>query len=228
MQKRNYQKELDQIIEKNIAAGIRPKLLVHSCCAPCSSYVMEYLGRYFDLTMFFYNPNMDSPEEYRKRAEELQRLIGELNRTEVLREHPVRAVIADYDPAAFEQIAEGHEQDPERGTRCRRCYELRLRRTAEYMLEHNRDCPAESYDFFATTLTLSPLKDAEALNLIAEQIAEQLELGYLVSDFKKREGYKRSIELSREYHLYRQNYCGCRFSRAAAEYQNRRDTKPAG
>ena len=263
MQKRNYQKELDKILEEITAEGTRPRLLVHSCCAPCSSYVMEYLSRYFDLTMYFYNPNMDSREEYEKRAEELQRLIREMNAP--LKEKPagakdgvspeqqdedgngalpertpIRAVIANYDPEAFEEIAKGHETDPERGTRCRRCYELRLRKTAEYMRSQNAergdaspdgDCGAQergAYDYFATTLTLSPLKDAEALNTIAEQIASQYGLGYLVSDFKKREGYKRSIELSREYHLYRQNYCGCRFSKAAARQREDQAEHPAG
>ena len=269
MQKRNYQKELDKIIEEITAEGTRPRLLVHSCCAPCSSYVMEYLSRYFDLTMYFYNPNMDSREEYEKRAEELQRLIREMNAS--LKENPagakdgvspeqqdddgnsvlpartpIRAVIANYDPEAFEEIAKGHETDPERGARCRRCYELRLRKTAEYMRSQNAESEAEApggdpaawksgspggqgaYDYFATTLTLSPLKDAEALNTIAEQIAAQYGLGYLVSDFKKREGYKRSIELSREYHLYRQNYCGCRFSKAAARQREDQAEHPAG
>jgi len=149
-------------------------------------------------------------------------------------------VIANYDPEAFEEIAKGHETDPERGARCRRCYELRLRKTAEYMRSQNAECGDASpdgdcgvqergaYDYFATTLTLSPLKDAEALNTIAEQIAAQYGLGYLVSDFKKREGYKRSIELSREYHLYRQNYCGCRFSKAAARQREDQAEHPAG
>ncbi len=219
MQKRNYQKELDQFIGECEKAGIRPRLLVHSCCAPCSSYVMEYLSRYFDLTMFFYNPNMDSREEYEKRASELLRLIGELNAKQQDAEHtPIRAVIADYDPESFEEIARGHESDPERGARCHRCYELRLRKTAEYMEAHNQSCgtdPGEPpYDYFATTLTLSPLKDAEVLNSIGEQLAEQYRIKCLASDFKKRNGYKRSIELSREYGLYRQNYCGCRYSKA--------------
>ncbi len=221
MQKRNFQKELDKIIEDCGRAGIRPNLLIHSCCAPCSSYVMEYLSRYFNLTMFFYNPNMDSREEYEKRAAELKRLIGELNALYQDAEHtPIRLVIADYDPESFEEIAKGHESDPERGARCHRCYRLRLEKTAEFMETHNKSCGADPedppYDYFATTLTLSPLKDAEVLNTIGEQLAEQHHLKCLVSDFKKREGYKRSIELSRQYGLYRQNYCGCRFSKAAA------------
>ena len=215
MNKRNYQKELDQLIRNNEEAGIRPSLLIHSCCAPCSSYVMEYLNRYFDLTMFFYNPNMDSQEEYDKRAAELERLIGELNRKDP--DHPILLVTEGYDPEAFEEIAAGHEQDPERGARCHRCYELRLRKTAEYMAAHNAACEKKPelkpFDYFATTLTLSPLKDAEVLNAIAKQLAEQYNTKCLETDFKKRGGYQRSIELSKEYGLYRQDYCGCRFSR---------------
>lgn len=209
MNKRNYQKELDKLIEGFQAEGRRPRLLIHSCCAPCSSYVMEYLSRYFSLTMFFYNPNMDSRAEYDKRAAELERLIGEMNR-EAADDAKIRLIVADYDPEHFEEIALGHENDPERGTRCHRCYELRLRKTAEYMHEHD-----EEYDFFATTLTLSPLKDADVLNDIAAQLAKQYGTPALATDFKKKNGYKRSIELSREYGLYRQNYCGCRFSKEA-------------
>ncbi len=224
MNKRNYQKELDKLIEGFQAEGRRPRLLVHSCCAPCSSYVMEYLGRYFELTMFFYNPNMDSRAEYDKRAAELERLIGELNRKAaeedadipdtLQKRSPIRVIVADYDPEHFEEIAKGHEKDPERGPRCHRCYELRLRKTAEYMRDHK-----ESFDYFATTLTLSPLKDAEVLNDIAVQLAAQYGTPALQTDFKKKNGYKRSIELSHEYGLYRQDYCGCRYSKAAREAQ---------
>ena len=210
MQKRNYQKELDAIIAEDEKKGIRPRLLIHSCCAPCSSYVMEYLRKSFDLSMYFYNPNMDSSKEYDKRAAELRRLIDELNAEDP--EHPIHCFIEDYDPENFERIAVGHENDPERGARCMLCYELRLRKTAEFMEAHNAwsELP---FDYFASTLSLSPLKNAEALNSIAEQIAEQKHLQALPNDFKKREGYKRSIELSAKYGLYRQNYCGCRFSK---------------
>ena len=246
MGKRNYQKELEAIITEDKASDIRPRLLIHSCCAPCSSYVMEYLREYFELTMYFYNPNMDTKAEYDRRAEELKRLIRELNEEDPL--HHIECIIEDYDPQSFETIAKGHEADPERGARCLRCYELRLNKTAEYMQRANLECEAAQseassadkegvqssacslkalqdseicnstpyYDYFATTLTLSPLKSAEALNDIAEQIAEQKQLKALPTDFKKREGYKRSIELSHIYGLYRQNYCGCRFSKAEA------------
>ena len=240
--KRNYQKELDELIARNMEAGIRPRLLVHSCCAPCSSYVMEYLSRYFDLTMFFYNPNMDSREEYEKRAAELKRLIGEMNRG-IMKETsdngtssgtfpcrtPIRLIVEEYDPEPFEKAAFGHENDPERGERCRRCYALRLRRTAEYMrqynLLHKDDTHSDElpFDYFATTLTLSPLKDAAALNEIAEQLAAQFRLHCLVTDFKKKDGYKRSIALSQEYGLYRQDYCGCRYSKAARKAHKSRD-----
>lgn len=220
MQKRNYQKELDAIIAEYEKKGIRPRLLIHSCCAPCSSYVMEYLRKFFDLSMYFYNPNMDSAEEYDKRAAELRRLIDELNAEDP--EHLIHCFIEDYDPENFERIAVGHENDPERGARCMLCYELRLRKTAEFMEAHNAGSELP-FDYFASTLSLSPLKNAEALNSIAEQIAGQKHLQALPNDFKKREGYKRSIELSAKYGLYRQNYCGCRFSKAeAAEREHKK------
>ncbi len=209
MGKRNYQKELDAIITEIDAAGTRPGLLMHSCCAPCSSYVMEYLRTHFKLTMFFYNPNMDSAEEYEKRAAELKRLIGEFNAADP--EHSISCVEEAYDPESFERIAKGHETDPERGDRCLACYALRLKKTAEYMKQHRTE-----FEYFATTLTLSPLKSAEALNDISEQLAVSMQLQALPTDFKKRDGYKRSIELSKIYGLYRQNYCGCRFSKAEA------------
>lgn len=208
MNKRNYQKELDLITAQFKEAGIRPGLLMHSCCAPCSSYVMDYLVNFFDITMYFYNPNMDSAEEYYKRAEELKRLINEMGFGE-----SIKYVIEDYDPENFEKIAVGHENDPERGTRCHLCYRLRLTKTVEYMKRHNALHPDDKYDFFATTLTLSPLKDADVLNSIAEQLAAQYNVKCLATDFKKRDGYRKSVGLSEKYGLYRQNYCGCRFSK---------------
>ena len=233
MGRRNYQKELDAIIADNEKNGIRPRLLMHSCCAPCSSYVMEYLRKYFELTMYFYNPNMDTRDEYERRARELRRLIAELNEADP--EHPIDCIIEEYDPESFETIAKGHETDPERGARCLRCYALRLNKTAEYMHKFNLECIYEvsnksmlPFDYFATTLTLSPLKSAEALNDIAEQIAMQKQLKALPTDFKKRDGYKRSIELSHLYGLYRQNYCGCRFSKAEAENRDAATRDTAG
>lgn len=222
MNKRNYQRELEKVIEGCRREGLRPRLLIHSCCAPCSSYVMEYLSSYFDITMFFYNPNMDSREEYDRRAGELARLIRELNE-----EHegedaycPPECVIESYEPEEFERIAIGHELDPERGTRCLGCYELRLRRTARYMADFNAGCEKNGerpFDYFTTSLSISPLKNAEAINDISERVAAEYGLKSLPSDFKKKEGYKRSIELSAQHGLYRQNYCGCRFSKAASD-----------
>ena len=248
MNKRNYQLELDRKIKAFTENGERPRLLLHACCAPCSSYCLEYLSRYFDITVFFYNPNMDTEEEYERRFAELERFIKSAPLSS-----EVKLVKGDYEPELFQRIAEGHENDPERGARCMLCYELRLRKTAEYMkasaMASQPEALADTYsnaqadessaaradvhsgvqadihsennnvafDYFTTTLTISPLKNAEALNSIGERIASEYGLSYLTSDFKKKEGYKRSIELSREYELYRQDYCGCVYSRQQRE-----------
>ena len=204
----NVQKQLDQYIEKTVSEGRRPKLLIHSCCAPCSSYVIEYLSRYFDLTMLFYNPNMDSVTEYEKRAGELCRLIGEMGLS-----GDVNPVILPFDGECFAEMAKGLEEEPERGRRCEKCYELRLRKTAEYMKKH----PEEKFAAFATTLTLSPLKNAAVLNGIGERLSKEYSVPYLPTDFKKKNGYLRSIELSKQYDLYRQNYCGCKYSKRGNE-----------
>lgn len=216
MNKRNYQKELEEIIKKTEEAGECPRLLIHACCAPCSSYVMEYLSRYFRIDFYYYNPNIDTEEEYGLRAEELKRLAASIPMI-----HPAGVVTEPYDPQSFYAVARGHEQDPERGERCRRCYELRLRKTAEFMLQKNREME-EPYRYFTTTLSISPLKDAAVLNEIGERVAAEYGLSYLPSDFKKKEGYRRSTQLSREYGLYRQDYCGCVFSRRDAEKRNMR------
>ena len=210
MQKRNYQKELEAIITENEKAGRRPRLLLHACCAPCSSYVMEYLSRYFDITMYYYNPNIDTEEEYIHRTKELERLIHEMPLAS-----EVKLVVGPYEPERFYEIARGHEKDPERGERCMRCYELRLRESAMFTKEANERTvsEAERFDYFTTTLSISPLKNAEALNEIGMRVAAEYGVQYLPSDFKKKEGYKRSIELSRMYALYRQDYCGCVFSK---------------
>ena len=200
-QKRNYQRELDRILQDLSGQGKVPRLLLHSCCAPCSSYVLEYLSPQFEIVDFFYNPNIAPEEEYRFRAEELRRLIGEMPLP-----HPVRFVEGPYDPERFYTAAEGLEKVPEGGARCRKCFALRLEEAAQKARE--LQC-----DFFTTTLTISPLKNAETINQIQEEIAEKYGVAYLPSDFKKRDGYKRSLELSREYDLYRQNYCGCVFSK---------------
>ncbi len=216
---RNYQKELDKIIEK--IAGKAPRLFLHSCCAPCSSYVLEYLRQYFRITVFYYNPNITEDAEYRKRVEEQKRLIAAYNKKygcidfadiqmEQRQEHPhgypIEIIEGDYEPECFFEMAKGLEDCPEGGERCFACYELRLRETA-------KRASAGAYDYFTTTLTISPLKNAVKLNEIGERLAEEYYVNWLPSDFKKRGGYQRSIELSKEYDLYRQDYCGCVYSR---------------
>ncbi len=204
MNRRNYQKELEKIIEENQSKSRVPRLLLHSCCAPCSSYVLEYLSKYFDITVFYYNPNISPQEEFEKRVEELKKLIAELS---VI--HPVHLVIGDYEPERFYEISKGYEKVPEGGERCFRCYRLRLEESAKLASEGD-------FDYFATTLTISPLKNAQKLNEIGEELGEIYKVEHLPSDFKKKNGYKRSVELSAEYGLYRQNYCGCVFSKAEA------------
>ena len=200
MNKINYQKELDKVIEVLQRQGRVPRLLLHSCCAPCSSYVLEYLSRYFEITVFYYNPNIYPPEEFGKRVKEQKRLIAQLPA-----EHPISFLDGPYEPERFYEMAKGLEQVPEGGARCFKCYRLRLTETAEMAC-------AGKYDYFTTTLSISPLKNAEKLNEIGGQLAKDYGVDYLYSDFKKRNGYKRSTELSREYGLYRQDYCGCVFS----------------
>lgn len=199
----NYQLLLDNELEKIKAQGITPRLLLHACCAPCSSYVLEYLTRYFDITVYFYNPNITDSLEYKKRADELERLISLMPH-----ENKIELVLGDYAPERFYAFTNGLENLAEGGARCFLCYRERLEATALYMAEH-----ASEYDYFATTLTVSPHKNAAKLNEIGTELAVQYGLNWLPSDFKKREGYKRSIELSAQYGLYRQDFCGCEFSR---------------
>ncbi|GEM_PF-35076 len=196
---RNYQKELEGIIEE--LDGRVPRLLLHACCAPCSSYVIETLSRYFDITVDYYNPNISPEEEYRKRAAEILRLTEEMQT-----EHPVRVLIREYDPEAFREAVRGLEREPEGGKRCEACFRLRLQEAA-------RTAKEGGYDYFTTTLTISPLKNAALLNEIGEELAKEYGIKFLPSDFKKRGGYQRSIELSKEYELYRQDFCGCVYSR---------------
>jgi hypothetical protein len=201
---RNFQKELDKLIENMENSGELGKtLLLHSCCAPCSSYCMEYLRQYFNITVFYYNPNISYQEEYRKRVEEQKRLIEAFNRQCL--GFPINIIEGDYEPDRFYEIAKGLEDCKEGGERCFKCYELRLRKTAELALR-------QGFDYFTTTLTISPLKNAAKLNEIGESLASEYGIKFLVSDFKKKNGYKRSTELSKEYNLYRQNYCGCVYS----------------
>ena len=201
--KRNYQKEMEKTIEG--LQGNRKSLFLHSCCAPCSSAVLEKLQEVFDITVFFYNPNISEEKEYCKRVEEQKRLIHAFNKK--IPSHPIRIVEGDYDSEEFYVIAKGYENCPEGGHRCFRCFALRLEKTAQMAKEGK-------YDFFTTTLTISPLKNADKLNEIGEEMARKYDILFLPSDFKKKEGYKRSIELSKEYDLYRQNFCGCAFSKA--------------
>lgn len=202
---RNYQKELEKQIEKQQKVGVKPTLLLHSCCAPCSSYVLEYLSPYFNICDFYYNPNISPKQEYEERKEELIRLIQELGLGQ-----EVTFLEGTYEPEKFFAMAKGLEALPEGQERCFRCYEMRLRESAKIAKE-------QGADYFATTLTISPLKNAEKLNEIGENIAKEYGVAYLPSDFKKKNGYKRSVELSAQYRLYRQNYCGCVFSKIQAE-----------
>nr|WP_227148185.1 epoxyqueuosine reductase QueH [Lacrimispora sp. 210928-DFI.3.58] len=203
--KRNYQRELDKILEGLEGKEKRPSLLLHSCCAPCSSYVLEYLSRYFDITLFYYNPNIYPPSEYGERVAEQKRLIAEMKLA-----RPVHFLEGSYDTEAFYRMAKGHEKDREGGERCFLCYELRLREAAKAAKEGG-------FDYFTTTLSISPLKNAAKLNEIGLALSEETGIPYLVSDFKKKNGYKRSVELSSEYGLYRQDYCGCVYSMEEAK-----------
>lgn len=205
----NYQKELDKLIDKFEKEGIVPRLLLHSCCAPCSSYVLEYLSDYFEITIFYYNPNINPAEEYDRRVIEQRRLIQELNDGSNGREavkHRIEYVVGDYEPEKFFDIAKGLEKEKEGGSRCFNCYELRLKEAAIIAKEGE-------YDYFTTTLSISPHKNADKLNEIGRELEERYGVRYLYSDFKKKNGFKRSIELSKEYDLYRQDYCGCVYSK---------------
>ncbi|HJB91511.1 MAG TPA: epoxyqueuosine reductase QueH [Candidatus Eisenbergiella merdigallinarum] len=206
-QKVNYQLELEKELKR--LPDRHRRLFLHSCCAPCSSYCLEYLRQYFDITVFYYNPNITFPEEYRHRVEEQKRLIGEMNaRPDSCGR--ISFVEGAYEPARFLEAARGLEDCPEGGERCFACYALRLSEAA-------RTAAEGGYDYFTTTLSISPLKNAGKLNAIGEAAGERYGVRYLPSDFKKKGGYQRSIELSREYGLYRQDYCGCVFSKAERE-----------
>lgn len=194
----NYQIKLDEIIQ-NLSKEKKTTLLLHSCCGPCSSYVLEYLSKYFQITVFYYNPNITEREEYQTRVNEQIRLINEI--------YPnVEFLEGDYKPEDFIDISKGLELEPEGGARCIKCYYLRMNETAKMAKKRN-------YDYFTTTLSISPYKNSEQLNQIGMYLEQLYGIKYLYADFKKRNGYKRSIELSHQYHLYRQNYCGCQFSK---------------
>lgn len=201
--KPQYHKEMEKIIEG--FGGKRPKLLLHSCCAPCSSGVLVPLQEVFKLTVYYYNPNLSEWVEYNKRAREQKKLINALNGEKP--DFPIGIIEEVYEPEKFYERVRGLEDCPEGGERCFLCYGLRLEKTA-------RKAKEEGYDFFTTTLTISPLKNAEKINTIGKRLEEKYKVAFLPSDFKKKEGYKRSIELSRKYELYRQNFCGCVYSKA--------------
>lgn len=195
----NYQQELDKIIEG--LGDKRPKVLLHSCCGPCSSYVISYLNEYFDITVLYYNPSIYPTEEYDKRKAVQLDLIKKLNDKGM----DIKFMDCDYNHEDFLKVAAGHEWDPECGERCHNCYYQRLEETA-------KKAKAEGFDYFCTTLTVSPYKSAPVLNTIGMKISNNYGVSWLPSDFKKKEGYKQSIELSKVYGLYRQDYCGCEFS----------------
>ena len=203
MNARNYQKELDKLIEKVTLEEKRPLLYLHSCCAPCSSYCLLYLAKYFDIIDFYYNPNISPKEEHDKRAKELERLI---NAYEDEYDYSIKFVEGIYEPEKFYEMAKGLESVEEGGERCFKCYRLRMEEAAKNAKEAGAD-------YFTTTLSISPLKNAAKINEIGEELEKIYGVKHLPSDFKKREGYKQSVELSAKYELYRQNYCGCVYSK---------------
>ncbi len=207
--KENYQKILDETIAGLEERGEVPKLLLHSCCAPCSSYVLEYLSNYFYITVLYYNPNIYPEDEYYHRAAEQKRFIREFPT-----KYHVTFVEGNFEPERFYETVKGYENIREGGERCFRCYELRLREAAEYAKKLK--C-----DYFTTTLSISPMKNAAKLNEIGGRLSEEYGIPYLYSDFKKRDGYKRSTVISAEYGMYRQDYCGCVFSKREREEQKR-------
>lgn len=205
--KPNYQVILDETLEKIVKNDKIPNLLLHSCCAPCSSYVLEYLSNYFNITIYYYNPNISPYEEFEKRALEQVNLIKKL-RTK----NPINYIIEKYNNDEFEQIVVGLTNELEGGPRCFKCYNLRLEKTCLYSKEHN-------FDYFTTTLSVSPYKNSDKLNEIGSYLEEKYNINFLRADFKKKNGYKRSIELSKKYNLYRQDYCGCIYSKRSREEQ---------
>lgn len=204
-QRINYDKKMELLIAKEQENGHIPRLLLHSCCAPCSSAVLERLSAYFEITILYYNPNIEPEEEYRKRVAELDKLLHKMPLV-----HPVNLIDGRYDPSEFYEAVKGREQSGEGGSRCYECYKLRLAEAACYANEG-------AFDYFTTTLSISPYKNVAWLNEIGETYAREYGISYLYSDFKKKEGYRRSIALSKEYGLYRQDYCGCSFSRQERE-----------
>ena len=202
MNRVNYQKQLEETITKYEKVGEVPSLLLHSCCAPCSSYCLEYLSKYFKITVFYYNPNIYPEDEYHKRVEEQRRFIEQMPA-----KHKISFIEGVFDKERFYETVKGYEDCPEGGERCFKCYALRLEETVKLAKELGMD-------YFTTTLSISPLKNAEKLNEIGESLGAIYGVAHLGSDFKKKNGYKRSVELSNEYGMYRQYYCGCVYSKA--------------
>ena len=207
MNRVNYQQAMENLIADNCIEGRSPRLLLHSCCGPCSTYCIQTLAEHFRVTVFYYNPNIYPPEEYHMRAGEQERFIERFPT-----KYPVEFVEGAYDTERFYDTVRGLEHVPEGGERCFRCYELRLREAAEYAREHD-------FDFFTTTLSISPLKNADKLNEIGAKLEQEYGVRYLYSDFKKKNGYKQSTEISRAYDMYRQYYCGCVFSKQERDAQ---------
>lgn len=192
----NYQKEMEEQL-KHIKKG--SKLLLHTCCGPCSSYVLDYLNKHFDITIVYYNPNIYPKEEYFKRYDEQKRIIKEMFNDEI------KILEVDYNPDEYENVVQGYEEYPEGSKRCHLCYKLRLEKTVQLAKQYN-------FDYFTTTLSVSPYKNSKVLNEIGIELSNKYNVNYLFSDFKKNDGYKKSIEFSKKYDLYRQDYCGCKYS----------------
>lgn len=212
----NYDKRMEEIIKKYRGKGVRPRLLLHSCCAPCSSAVLERIAEAFEITVFYFNPNIEPQKEYDMRVAELNRLLSCLKETV-----DVSLLEGSYEPQKFYEAIKGLEHSGEGSERCYRCYELRLRETAKMAASQQFDC-------FTTTLSISPYKRADWLNEIGQRLSEEYQVDYLYSDFKKKNGYRRSIELSKQFDLYRQDYCGCRFSKAEREQEKQKRQTGAG
>ena len=205
MEKKNYDLIMNEIIEKNQEKGIIPTLLLHTCCAPCSTLTISRLSSYFHITVLYYNPNIEPYEEYLKRKEEQKRFLREYKA-----KYPISFLDCDWENEEYKNIAKGLESDIEGGVRCHKCYYLRMKKTATLASMLN-------FDYFTTSLTISPYKDSQVLNKIGAVLERKFKVKYLYSDFKKKDGYKKSIEYSKKYHLYRQDYCGCVYSKEARE-----------
>ena len=203
----NFQKLLEEELEKIKEKGIKPKLLIHACCGPCSSYVIEYLNNFFDITIYYYNPNIYPTFEFLRRYDELEKFIIEYNNKN---NKEIKLFGVDYETKEFYKGIRGLEHEGERSRRWYSCYKLRMTKAAKYAKENN-------FDYFTTTLSISPYKNAEWINEIGKDLEKELDIKYLYSDFKKKNGYKRSLELSKEYNLYRQEYCGCVYSKEERE-----------